>query len=101
MPKGTTEFPYEANWGVVTSSNTFDQLLTGVEYPEAGTFCLNPDGYTFTFDSTAFIFRGTGKSTGAQGTIESKGTGSFLTCDPGGRCMGNYSGTSEGTLILP
>ena len=100
-PQGTTEYPYEANWGVGTNSNTFDQLLTGIEYPDAGALCLNPDGYTFTFDYTAFIFRGTGKLTGAQGTIETKGTGSFLACDPGGRCIGNSSGTSEGTLILP
>jgi len=97
-PQGTTEFPYEAIWGVTTNSNTFDQLLTGLE---AGSLCLNPDGFTFTFDYTGFIFRGTGKLTGAQGTFETKGTGSFLTCDQAVRCIGNSSGTTEGTLILP
>ena len=97
-PPGTTEYPYEATFAVVTNSNTFDQLITGNE--ESGVFCLNPNG-TFTFDVTDYIFRGTGKLTGAQGLIESKGTGSIVTCDQAGRCISNYAGTSEGTLILP
>ena len=98
-PQGSTEYPYEVTFDVVTNSNTFDQLITGDGEP--GVFCLNPDGFTFTFDVTVFIFRGTGKLDGAQGTIHSKGTGSIVTCDPAGRCLSQYSGTSEGTLILP
>jgi hypothetical protein len=97
-PQGTTEIPYELTLGVVTNSNTFDQLMTCGGQP--GTLCLNPDS-TFTFDLEYFICRGTGKLDGAQGSIHSKGTGQILGCDPAGLCISNYSGTSEGTLILP
>ena len=98
-PQGSTEYPYEATFHVITNSNTFDQLITG--NLGSGVFCLNPDGFTFTFDVTDYIFNGTGKLTGAQGLIESKGAGSIVACDQAGRCISNYSGTSEGTLILP
>jgi len=98
-PQGTTEYPYEATFHVSTNSNTFDQLITGNE--QSGTLCLNSDGFTFTFDITDFIFRGTGKWEGAQGSYRTTGTGSFVACDQAGRCITNSSGTSTGTLILP
>jgi hypothetical protein len=97
-PSDTVEFPLAGSNDVGTHTSTGDQLWS---FSSSGTLCVNPSTGVFTFQGTYDYFGGTGRFTGATGSVQVTGTGLFHICDPAGRCFGNQTGTFTGTLILP
>jgi hypothetical protein len=97
-PQDTVEFLLRGSNTVATNTSTGDQLLS---IGNSGTLCVNPSTGTFTFQVTENYFGGTGRFTGASGSVQISGTGLFHVCDPAGRCFGSETGTFTGTLTLP
>jgi hypothetical protein len=97
-PSDTVEFPLMGSNSVTTDISTGDLLLS---FSSSGTLCVNPSTGEFTFQGTSDYFGGTGRFTGARGSIQANGGGLYHVCDPANRCFGNQTGTFTGTLILP
>jgi hypothetical protein len=101
-PAGTTlEFSLVQGHTVRTEVKTGDQLFW--ELSDA-TLCLKIPEFTFSFTGAATFEGGTGRFSGATGTLQIQATGSYLVT---GRkegifgAFGQFTGTSTETLILP
>jgi hypothetical protein len=97
-PSDTVEVPLMGSNAVSTDTRTGDQLWS---FSGSGTLCVNLSTGVFTFQGTYDYFGGTGRFTGASGSVQVKSTGLFHVCDPANRCFGNATGTFTGTIILP
>ena len=101
-PAGTTEFELLQAQVVLTAENTADQLFFADAAGEV-TFCLYPD-LTFSFTEHGTFTGGTGRFTGASGSLDGQGTGKYLVSGSkegvfGG--FGQFTETVTGTLTLP
>jgi hypothetical protein len=107
-PADATEFDLLQAQVVLTSEKTADQLFFA-DAAGGVTFCLNPD-LTFSFTEHGTFAGGTGRFTGASGSLDGQGTGKYLVSgskkDIGSNTpifggFGQFTETVTGTLILP
>ncbi|MBI3756768.1 MAG: hypothetical protein HY267_02215 [Deltaproteobacteria bacterium] len=89
---------------IATDEKTADQLYIKIT---SAALCLSfspPSFLTFTVSGQTENIGGTGKYTGASGTAQFRGSGSYLMFGFKGGVFGGFGQsnfTSEGTLILP
>lgn len=100
-PAGSVlESPLLQSHSVRIEEKTGDQLFT--QYT-SGTFCVQPD-LTFTFTGIGVFAGGTGRFTGATGTLETQLAGGDLVTGNKGEtfsALSHFTGTSTETLTLP
>lgn len=95
---GTLEFPLIAINCVSTNTITLEQLFA---FYSSGSLCVDPNTGAFTAKVQGDFVGGTGRYTGATGSVQNRTTGFFFVCDPAGGCFGNETGTFTGTLTFP